>query len=140
MRQRAQFALLNNDFRQHCSSGSDSARLRAACMMLRCRCLSIVQSEIAISWCGEVFAILSLDLFVEIPSGKSKVSDIKKRTKIKANTDKIKYGNGKTTETRSQRRQSRVEIIGFMAVWMKGTRLEDGGASQALDPSAHGYK
>ncbi|GJW84033.1 hypothetical protein Tco_0157178 [Tanacetum coccineum] len=31
-------------------------------------------------------------------------------------------------------------IIGFMAVWIEGTGLEDRGASQALDPSAHGYK
>ncbi|GKE26260.1 hypothetical protein Tco_1441644, partial [Tanacetum coccineum] len=68
------------------------------------------------------------------------VSDIKKRTKIKANTDKTEHGNGKSAENQSRRRQSRVKIIGFMAVWIEGTRLEDGGASQALDPSAHGYK
>ncbi|GJV72369.1 hypothetical protein Tco_1492364 [Tanacetum coccineum] len=34
----------------------------------------------------------------------------------------------------------RDEIDGYEAVWIEGTRLEDGGASQALDPSAHGYK
>ncbi|GJX15216.1 hypothetical protein Tco_0206974 [Tanacetum coccineum] len=81
------------------------------------------------------------------------------KDKIKIKPDKTRHGIGKSAKNpkskaypssngppqahlmgRRRGGQSRVKIIGFMAVWIEGTRLEDGGAYQALDPSAHGYK
>ncbi|GKE15109.1 hypothetical protein Tco_1422686 [Tanacetum coccineum] len=78
---------------------------------------------------------------------------ITKRTKTKQ-MEKTEHGNGKSVKRRSLRQiylntfiggwdvahDPRDEIDGYEAVWIEGTRLEDGGASQALDPFAHGYK